>query len=112
MSRGDGAEAAAAGFLSARGLKILARNYRCRAGEIDIIAQSGGTTVFVEVRARASDSFGGAAASITAAKRRRLLTTARHYLAQQGAHCPCRFDVVLLTGVPPQIEWIVDAFGE
>jgi putative endonuclease len=112
VNRGDAAEALAAAFLEARGLKILARNYRCRAGEIDLIAQSGPTTVFVEVRARTSERFGGAAASVTPAKRRRLLKTARYYLSQQGAHRACRFDVVLVKGDPPRLEWIADAFGE
>jgi putative endonuclease len=112
VTRGDAAEALAAAFLEARGLKVVARNFRCRAGEIDLIALSGPTTVFVEVRARTSDRFGGAAASVTAAKRRRLLKTARDYLAQQGGQRACRFDVVLLSGAAREIEWIQDAFGE
>lgn len=112
MTRGDAAEALAAAFLEARGLKVVARNFRCRAGEIDLIALSGPTTVFVEVRARTSDRFGGAAASVTAAKRKRLLKTARYYLAQQGGQRACRFDVVLLSGAARDIEWIQDAFGE
>ena len=112
MTRGDGAEAGAAAYLEGRGLKIVARNYRCRFGEIDIVARDGATLVFVEVRARTSDAFGGAAASITPAKRRRLVATARHYLSRQRADAPCRFDVVLLSGSAPRIEWIPDAFGE
>lgn len=112
MSRGDAAEALAAAFLEERGLKIVARNYRCRFGEIDLIAKSGRTLVFVEVRARTSDAFGGAAGSITPAKRRRLLATARHYLARYGATPACRFDVVLLSGSPGRIEWIANALGE
>ena len=112
MSRGEAAEALAAAFLEARGLKIIARNYRCKFGEIDLVARSGGTMVFVEVRARKSNSFGGAAESITAAKRKKVLAAARHYLASQRIDCACRFDVVLLMGEPPQIEWIRDAFGE
>lgn len=112
MTRGDAAEALAAAFLEARGLKVVARNFRCRAGEIDLIALSGPTTVFVEVRARTSDRFGGAAASVTAAKRKHLLKTARYYLAQQGGQRACRFDVVLLSGAARDIEWIQDAFGE
>jgi len=112
VSRGDAAEALAAAFLEERGLKIVARNYRCRFGEIDLIAKSGRTLVFVEVRARTSDAFGGAAGSITPAKRRRLLATARHYLARYGANPTCRFDVVLLSGSPGRIEWIADALGE
>ncbi|MCC7486963.1 MAG: YraN family protein [Burkholderiales bacterium] len=99
-------------FLEARGLTIVARNYRCRFGEIDIVARDGAATVFVEVRARASDAFGGAAASITASKRRRLLAAARHYLGRRGAGTPCRFDVVLVSGPAARIEWITDAFGE
>ena len=112
VSRGDAAEALAAAFLEARGLSIVARNYRCRFGEIDLIAKSGGTLVFVEVRARTSDAFGGAAGSITRAKRRRLVAAARHYLARHAADSACRFDAVLLHGSAQRIEWIADAFGE
>jgi putative endonuclease len=112
VSRGESAEARAAAFLEGRGLRIVARNYRCKFGEIDIIAQSGATIVFVEVRARSSDTFGGAAESITAAKRKRLLATARHYLAQLGLDPACRFDVVLLSGDVPRIDWITDALQE
>lgn len=109
--RGDSAEALAALFLERRGLKILARNYRCRFGEIDLVAENGATLVFVEVRARRSEGFGGPAESITAAKRRRLVAAARHYLAAAGER-PARFDVVLMLGEQPEIEWIVDAFGD
>ncbi len=112
MSRGDAAEALAAAFLEARGCSIVERNYRCKSGEIDIVARSGATMVFVEVRARKSNSFGGAAESITAAKRKKVLTAARHYLMSHRIDCACRFDVVFLMGEPPRIEWIRDAFGE
>lgn len=76
------------------------------------MAASGATLVFVEVRARASEAFGGAAASITAAKRRRLVAAARHYLARHRADRACRFDVVLVRGRERRIEWVSDAFGE
>ncbi len=76
------------------------------------MAASGATLVFVEVRARKSEAFGGAAGSITVAKRRRLLATARHYLARQREDRACRFDVVLLRGQEREIEWLTDAFGE
>jgi len=109
---GVGAEAMAAAFLEKRGLKIVARNYRCRLGEIDLVARDGATTVFVEVRRRASSAFGGAAASITSAKRLKLLKAARHYLSRLRAMPQCRFDALLIQGDPPQIEWIRDAFGE
>jgi putative endonuclease len=109
---GVDAEAMAASFLEARGLTILTRNYRCRLGEIDLVARDGGTTVFVEVRRRASSSFGGAAASITSAKRLKLLKAARHYLSRSRTMPECRFDALLIQGDPPRIEWIRDAFGE
>ena len=110
--RGEAAESLAANFLRAQGLAISERNYRCRFGEIDLIAREGATLVFVEVRQRRSESYGGAAASITAAKRARLIAAARHYLARQRSLPPCRFDAVLIHGFPPRIEWIRNAFGE
>ena len=58
-ARGIDAETMAAEFLEHRGLTIVERNYRCRLGEIDLVARDGGTTVFVEVRKRASAAFGG-----------------------------------------------------
>jgi putative endonuclease len=102
----------AADFLTAKGLRVIERNYRCRLGEIDLVAREGETTVFVEVRQRASSAFGGAAASITAAKRQRLLRAARHYLASLRTLPQCRFDALLIQGDPPQIEWVRNAFGE
>lgn len=110
--KGATAEKLAAAFLERNGLAITARNYRCRFGEIDLVAQDGRTLVFVEVRQRKSENFGGAAASITHDKRARLLRTARHYLAGIRGEPPCRFDAVLIRGEPPQIEWIQNAFGE
>jgi putative endonuclease len=110
--RGTRSEAMAAAFLEGRGLTIVARNYRCRLGEIDLVARDGGTTVFVEVRRRASSAFGGAAASITSAKRQKLLRAARHYLSRLRELPQCRFDALLIQGEPPRIEWIRDAFGE
>ena len=109
---GVGAEEMAAAFLERRGLTIVARNYRCRLGEIDLVARDGATTVFVEVRRRASGAFGGAAASITAAKRLKLARAARHYMSRLDALPQCRFDAVLIEGEPPRIEWIRNAFGE
>ena len=106
------AEALAADYLQARGLRLLERNYDCRLGEIDLILADGLTLVFVEVRLRRSSDFGGAAASITAAKRQRILRAARHYLSGRPER-PCRFDAVLLDALAPEsIEWIKDAFGE
>ena len=104
---GARAEEQAARFLAGRGLKILARNYRCRGGEIDLVCRDGATLVFVEVRLRTNRDFGGAAASITPAKQRRIALAANHSLA--GKPLPaCRFDAVLLDGT--NIDWICNAF--
>ena len=103
---GAHAEAMAAEFLVARGLAIVTRNFRTRRGEIDLIARDGATLVFVEVRLRRSQSFGGAGASITSAKCARLTAAARAYLGRLGAEPPCRFDAVLLDSLdPPRIAW-------
>ncbi len=110
--RGRHAENLAALFLQQQGLKLVARNYQCRFGEIDLIARDGNTLVFVEVRMRATDQFGGAAASITAGKRHKLLRTARHYLAGATRIPPCRFDALLVNGVDNSVEWLKNAFGE
>ncbi len=110
-NRGKDAEARAAQYLQAQGLHIVERNYRSRYGEIDLIARDGTTLVFVEVRARSSNAFGGAAASITAAKQKKLTRTALHYLAAAGHTPRCRFDAVLLSNNAAPVEWIRDAFG-
>jgi putative endonuclease len=111
-ARGDLAEALAADYLKARGLRLIERNYNCRLGEIDLILADGPALVFAEVRLRRSLDYGGAAASITAAKRQRILRAARHYLSGRPER-PCRFDVILLDALDPgRIEWIKDAFGE
>lgn len=104
---GSEAEERAAHHLARHGLKILARNYRCRGGEIDLVCRDGATLVFVEVRLRRNRNFGGAAASITPAKQRRIALAANHYLA--GKPLPaCRFDAVLLDG--ESVDWIRNAF--
>lgn len=106
---GDAAESLAAGFLASRGLVIVERKFRCRGGEIDLVARDGNTLVFVEVRLRTSDAFGGARASITAAKRARMKLAARHYLARLTREPPCRFDAVLLDSLDrAHVEWLVD----
>jgi putative endonuclease len=96
-------------------LRLVERNYRvargphARGGEIDLIMRSpDGCLVFVEVRARADGSHGGAAASIGPAKQRRIVLAARHYLLQMATPPPCRFDVLALDG--EQLEWLQAAF--
>jgi putative endonuclease len=107
-TRGREGETLAASHLARHGLRLVARNFRIRGGEIDLICRDGRTLVFVEVRLRRRRDFGGAAASITVAKQRRIVLAARHYLAGRP-ECDCRFDCVLLDG--ERIEWLRDAFA-
>jgi len=98
-------------YLERQGLRLQQRNFRCVMGEIDLIMWQGERLVFVEVRYRASDSYGGAVATITYSKRQKLLRAARYYLLchQQYQHCDCRFDVVAVQP-GPQFNWIQNAF--
>jgi putative endonuclease len=108
QSIGAVAERRAAEYLVRQGLRLIASNYRCRGGEIDLIMGDGNVLVFVEVRARAASRFGGAAESITAGKRARIILAARHYLASTGMDVPCRFDALLLDA--GTLAWIKSAF--
>lgn len=113
IKRGEQAEAVALRYLESQGLKLIAQNYRCRFGEIDLIMRDGIATVFTEVRLRKSSAFGGALASVDSNKQRRILSAARHYLSEQRGSPICRCDVVLLNDISEQgIEWIQNAFTE
>jgi putative endonuclease len=112
---GREAEDAAAAFLESRQLTILMRNYRCRSGEIDIVAQApDGTLVIAEVRLRASALYGGGAASVVWRKQQRIQRAACHLLARHPAlnHRPMRFDVLDLAPAEGayRIDWIRHAF--
>lgn len=126
-SRGDQAEQAALEHLQKQGLRLVKRNFKTPGrggGEVDLIMRErDGTLVFVEVRQRTGSSQGGAGASITATKQKRIVLAARHFLHQIGSEPPCRFDVVLLQGLPAaggvgknpgssgqSIEWLRAAF--
>jgi putative endonuclease len=105
------AEDLCADLLRASGLRLLERNWRCRHGEIDLIAEERGTLVFAEVRMRSSGAFGGAAESITGAKQAKIVAAARLYLSRKPESA-CRFDVFLVGAGNTRIEWIRNAFGE
>ena len=113
-ARGDAVETAALGFLQRHGLRLLARKAQARGGELDLVMQDGAMLVFVEVRYRGSDAFGGGAASVDAPKRRRLVRAAQRFLLDHPhfAELPCRFDVVEAAGDPdaPRLHWLRDAF--
>lgn len=102
-------------FLRRRGYRVVARNYMCSAGEVDLIALDQDSVVFVEVKTRRDDTTGHPEDAVNFRKRRKLTAVARCYLLQTGAqHRPCRFDViaiVLKDGCKPEIEHFIDAFG-
>ena len=100
--------------LERRGYAIVARRYRRRGGELDIVARDGPTVVFVEVKTRDGRWFGGAAEAVTGLKRRRIVQLALEYLMRHRlSECPCRFDVVSiqLEAGRPVIEIHRNAFG-
>jgi putative endonuclease len=113
QTRGKLGEDLACRELARRGYAILARRYRRRGGELDIVARDGATLVFVEVKARDGREFGEAGEAVGALKRRRMTGVALDYLARHRlVDCPCRFDVVaiLLQDPEPLIEVYQNAF--
>lgn len=110
--QGQQAEDLALTHLQRQGLRLVARNYRCKGGEIDLIMQDGATLVFVEVRYRKSARFGGALESVTPLKQARIIHSAGHYLARHRLNPPARFDVVALEpgGEMLRVQWVRDAF--
>ena len=110
-SNGAQAEQWAAQHLQQQGMKLIAQNYRGRFGEIDLIMQDGAVLVFIEVRLRRNEDFGGAAASIDARKQQRIIRTAHQYLSSLAHTPPCRFDVVLMDDAHGHnVQWLKNAF--
>jgi putative endonuclease len=112
---GAAAEAAAADFLQTQGLLVLARNLRCKAGELDLVCLHEGVIVIVEVRQRTASGFGGALASVTWRKQRKLIRTTEFFRQRQPAWRAraLRFDVIAVQGRPDgthEMQWIRDAF--
>jgi putative endonuclease len=110
---GAAGEDAAVRYLQAQGYRILERNFRCRFGEIDLIARDEGMLVFIEVKARRSHTFGPPALAVTAEKQRHLIKAAQMFLSRTGKqHDLCRFDVITLEmgSSEPRIELIKNAF--
>jgi putative endonuclease len=113
---GQAGEDVACAELQRRGYEILARRYRTRMGEIDIVARDGRTVVFVEVKTRTSAAWGLPAEAVTAHKRSQVRRMATDYLWRSGLlDEPCRFDVVSVTvdtaACKREIEVVADAFG-
>jgi len=111
---GKAAEEIACNFLRKKGLRLVSRNFCCRAGEIDLIMQDSEHLVFVEVRYRKTQLFGGGVASISYGKQQKILKTAHYYLLKNKLHerVACRFDVIAVSELPSgqHIEWIENAF--
>lgn len=82
---GNIGEKVAADFLRRKGYRILETNFRCRTGEIDIVAEKGGFLVFIEVRSKTNLEFGAPEESLTAAKKERLVNTALAYITRRGS---------------------------
>ena len=111
--RGNHAENLALKFLKRHRLKLIERNFNCQYGEIDLIMTDADYLVFVEVRYRQDQRFGGALASIDQRKQNKLRRSAEHYLIRtKKTDSPCRFDIICATGNinQPDIEWIKNAF--
>lgn len=109
---GTDQERKAAEFLREQGYDILECNFRCRTGEIDIIAREGQYLCFVEVKYRADTSCGSALEAVTRRKQQNILKVSRYYLVRHGLgmDTACRFDVVAVTG--KEVTLIRNAFGE
>jgi putative endonuclease len=108
-------EAAAKAYLERRGIRILLQNFRCAAGEIDLIGRTRDTLVFIEVKTRTSKAFGPPHLAVHLRKQRQIVRAAQWFLAEHGIpEVPCRFDVVAVTLPPedgrPVMEWVQNAF--
>lgn len=111
LATGLASEKLALEFLHQHGFELVTRNYRCKAGELDIIAFDKQVLVFVEVRYRKDERFGSAAETVTYAKQRKLIKAAQFFLMQNPNYgqCRMRFDVIGING-QHQIQWIKGAF--
>lgn len=108
-------EQKACDYLCQQGLVLIARNVNFKAGEIDLIMLDGQQLIFIEVRYRASQQFGGALESVNSSKQQKLIKAAQLYLIREYNNQPpsCRFDVIAMTGNNEQlsINWIKNAFS-
>lgn len=105
-------ENVAAEYLQSQGYEIIERNFRCRSGEIDLIAREGESLCFVEVKYRAGSTCGSPMDAVGSRKQRQILKVAKYYLMKNDMtmDTPCRFDVVAVEG--KKITLLRNAFGE
>ena len=111
---GNRGEELAVQFLKRKGIKIIERSYRVKAGEIDVIAKDRQTYCFIEVKSRSTDKFGTALEAVDSKKKKRMTRAALWYLqSRRLTESPCRFDVVAIQqdgAEKPKIEWVQNAF--
>ncbi|MBI1818996.1 MAG: YraN family protein [Nitrospirae bacterium] len=112
LEYGREAETYAASYLKQKGYKIVEKNYKTRFGEIDLIATDRNTLVFLEIKARQNDHFGGPAGAVTRTKRQKIVKMAKFYLMSKKIERDIRFDVLLIVGAleSPSVELIQNAF--
>ncbi len=112
LRQGEQAEQWACDYLLQQGLLLIEKNYHCKRGEIDLVMQDHNSLVFIEVRYRKNQLFGGALESITTSKQHKLRLSAEHYLQHHAHNSYSRFDVIAISGTAPQpqINWIQNAF--
>lgn len=113
VATGRWAEQQVAIYLKAQGVHIVAQNYYCREGEIDLVGLHQNTLIFIEVRYRHSNRYGTGAESIDQRKQQRIILTAQHFLQHhpQWQESNCRFDAILVNQTNQlEIQWIPDAF--
>ena len=113
---GDCWELYAEGYLCDKGLSVLAKNFHSRQGEIDLIMKDGDCIVFVEVKYRKNNHFGGAISAVTVKKQQKIIKTAAFFLQQQKLNeynTACRFDIVAIEGDinNPNTQWLKNAFS-
>ena len=109
IQRGRQYEDLALDYLLGQGLELVARNYSCKWGELDLLMQEQGVLIIVEVRYRSNDRFGSTVESITAKKQAHIVAATKHYIMSNNINQPIRFDVLAITGDMP-LNWVKNAF--
>ncbi|MCW8933322.1 MAG: YraN family protein [Gammaproteobacteria bacterium] len=111
-TKGKTCENFALNYLTKNGLKLIEKNFNSRYGEIDLIMQHQNAVVFIEVRYRKNEDYGGAKASVTPTKQNKIQKTALYYMQKKGREMNARFDVIAISGEYSNltIEWIKNAF--
>ena len=106
--RGAWGEDLAAEYLEGKGYRITARGWRCRFGELDIVAEGGGFLCFVEVKLRTSEDFGAPSQAVNRTRMQRYINVARFYFSGREMSCTVRFDIIEVEG--DKINHIISAF--